>query len=63
MAHLEPPAMSAFLPLLGDKQTSNAPSPGVTIYEYTTTPKGVYYGDADRCPLAPTSPRPNLFMR
>jgi hypothetical protein len=31
-----PPAMSAFLPLLGDKQTSNAPSPGVPIYEYTT---------------------------
>src|SRR5215813_11873987 len=52
LAHLGPPAMSAFLPLLGDKRTSNAPSPGVPIYEYTT-PKGVYYDDADRYPLSP----------
>src|SRR5262249_40078326 len=52
VAHLGPPAMSAFLPLLGDKRTSNAPSPGVPIYEYTT-PKGVYYDDADRYPLSP----------
>src|SRR5262245_27693215 len=35
VAHLGPPAMSAFLPLLGDKRASNAPSPGVPIYDYT----------------------------
>jgi hypothetical protein len=36
MARLGPPAMSAFAPLLGDKQTPNAPNPSVAIYEYTT---------------------------
>jgi hypothetical protein len=28
--------MSAFLPLLGDKRTSNAPNPGAPVYEYAT---------------------------
>src|SRR5262249_25534190 len=31
LAHLGPHAMSAFLPLLGDKRTSNAPSPGAAF--------------------------------
>ena len=47
MAHLGPPAMSAFLPLLGNKRTSNAPSPGVLIYEYTTQFSGLTLASLD----------------
>ena len=47
VAHLGPPAMSAFLPLLGNKRTSNAPSPGVLIYEYTTQFSGLTLASLD----------------
>jgi len=61
MALLGRREMSAFLPLLGDKRTSNAPSPGVTFMSTRRSeraqPFEAQQGDCWRLSVSPRRPR------